>query len=107
MNKTNSFNKIIKVNETKKNNLIKFIAGAWLLVIFGLIIPFTKDNKKNKRLTLNNIFSGIVCIGIGCLFGWIAYKIPTFIGVALNVILYQIILFYLGYCIAISNFAKK
>jgi len=103
----NSLNNIIKIKDSEKNNKIKFIAGAWLFIILGLFIPFTKDNKKNKRFTLNNIFSGIVCIGMGCFFGWIAYKIPTLVNTTINIILYQLLLIFLAYCIGTSNFNKS
>ncbi|WP_282192969.1 hypothetical protein [Romboutsia ilealis] len=103
----NSLNNIIRIKDSKINNRIKFISGAWLFVALGVLIPFMKDSKKNKRFTLNNIISGIVCVGFGCLFGWIAYKIPTVVNITINIIIYQLLLIFLSYCIATSKFNKN
>ena len=95
--------KTIFVKETSyKNKIIKFFSAAWIFIIVGLILPFTKDKAKNKR-TWTNLFSGILCIGVGFLFGYFGVKIPTIINIVVNIILYQIIMIYLAYTIATSG----
>lgn len=98
-NEGNYLNNIFIKEKTVKNNIIKFISGAWLFIIIGIILPFMKDEEKNKR-TLNNFISGIVCIVVGLILGYGAMKIPTIINIIVNIILYQIILFYSAYSIA-------
>lgn len=95
----NYLNNIFIKEKTAKNNVIKFISGAWMFIIVGVVLPFTKDKEKKKR-TLNNVIGGIVCIAIGLLLGYGAMKIPTIINIIVNVILYQIILIYGAYSIA-------
>ena len=48
-------------------------------------MPFSLDKNKGKRFTLNNIMSGIVCLGIGAIFGFACYKIPNIINFAVNI----------------------
>ena len=98
----NYLNNIFIKEKTFKNKLIKFFSAAWLFIIVGLILPFTNDKSKGKR-TWANFFSGILCIGIACLFGYCGYKIPTIINILVNIILYQIIMIYLAYTIATSG----
>lgn len=98
-------NNIFIKEKTIKNNVIKFIAGAWMFLIVGLILPFTKDKQKGKR-TFNNFLSGVFCLIIGLLLGYGAMKIPTIINIIVNVILYQIILIYGAYSIATINNKK-
>ena len=101
--KENNYLNNIFVNETSfKNKTIKFFSAAWLFIIVGLILPFTKDKIKNKR-TWTNFFGGMLCIGVGCLFGYFGLKIPTIINIIVNIILYQIIMVYLAYTIATSG----
>lgn len=95
----NYLNNIFINEKTKKNKWIKFAAGAWMFILVGLIIPFTKDKEKNKR-TLSNFFIGVFCIIVGVLLGFGAMKIPTIINIVVNVILYQIILIYGAYSVA-------
>lgn len=95
----NYLNNIFIKEKTTKNNAIKFISGAWMFIMVGVVLPFTKDKEKKKR-TLNNVISGVVCIAIGLLLGYGAMKIPTIINIIVNVILYQIILIYGAYSIA-------
>lgn len=95
----NYLNNIFITKETKINNIIKFISNAWIFILVGIIVPFTKDKVKGKR-TFMNFISGIVCLAMATLFGYIGYKIPTIINVFINVILYQIVMIYLTYTIA-------
>ena len=105
--KENNYLNNIFVNETSfKNKAIKFFSAAWIFILVGLILPFTKDKIKNKR-TWTNLFSGILCIGLGCLFGYFGFKIPTIVNIVVNIILYQIIMVYLAYTIATSNIKQK
>lgn len=97
--KDNYLNNIFIKEKTTKNNVIKFISGAWMFIFVGIVLPFTKDKEKKKR-TLNNFMGGIVCIAIGLLLGYGAMKIPTIINIIVNIILYQIILIYGAYTIA-------
>ncbi len=94
----NYLNNIFIKEKTLKNRAIKFISSAWLFIVVGIILPFTKDKEKDKR-TWTNFWSGIICIVMGCLFGYIGYKIPTIINIVVNIILYQIIMIYLAYTI--------
>ena len=58
-NQSNNYiNNIFQKETNKERNIAKFLAGSWLFIIAGIIIPFTKDKNKGKRFTLNNIFSG-------------------------------------------------
>ncbi len=101
--KENNYLNNIFVKETSyKNKIIKFFSAAWMFIIVGLILPFTKDKTKNKR-TWTNLFGGILCIGVGFLFGYFGVKIPTIINIVVNIILYQIIMIYLAYTIATSG----
>lgn len=84
-------------------NIAKFISGAWIFIIVGVIMPFSLDKNKGKRFTLNNILGGILCLGIGVILGFACYKIPNIINFAVNIILYQIILIFLAYTIATSG----
>ena len=70
-----------------------------MFVLVGIILPFTKDKIKGKR-TWINFWSGIFCLVLANLLGFIGCKIPTIINVILNAILYQIIMIYLSYTTA-------
>lgn len=70
-----------------------------MFALVGIILPFIKDKAKGKR-TWTNFFSGIFCLVLVVLFGFIGYKIPTIINAIVNIILYQIIMVYLVYTIA-------
>lgn len=101
--KENNYLNNIFIKETSsRNNVIKFISSSWMFIIVGLILPFTKDKSKGKR-TWNNVLGGLLCLGIAWLFGFVGYKIPTIINIVVNIILYQIIMIYLAYTIAISG----
>ena len=100
----NYLNNIFITESSTRNKLIKFFSSAWLLVLVGLILPFTKDDKKGKR-TFMNFISGVICVGVGCGFGYIGLKIPTVINVVVNVILYQIIMIFFAY--TIYSFGNK
>lgn len=93
----NYLNNIFIYNETRTNKIIKFASGAWLFVLVGILIPFSKENRKRK-LTLN-IFTSLFCFVFAAILGYIGYIIPTIINVIVNVILYIIILIYLAYTI--------
>lgn len=45
----NYLNNIFINEESEKNKWNKFIAGAWMFILVGLIIPFTKDKQKVKE----------------------------------------------------------
>lgn len=93
----NYLNNIFIYKESKTNNVIKFVSGAWLFALVGILIPFSKENRKRKFMS--NIFTSIFCFVIAALLGYIGYIIPTIINVVVNVILYIIILIYLAYTI--------
>jgi len=99
----NYISNIFQRETNKIRNISKFIAGSWLFIIIGLIMPFIPDKNKEKRLTFNNIMSGILCIAIGGVIGFVCYKIPNIINFVVNMILYQIILIFLTYTIATSG----
>lgn len=102
----NYLNNIFVTETTPGNKLIKFVAGAWLFVIVGIIMFFT--NKKEKETKkINNIIGGIFSIAIGCALGYGAMKIPTIINIVVNIILYQIILVYAAYSIATISTKKQ
>lgn len=92
-------NNVFIAKDSNKNNNIKFISSVWMFVLVGIILPFTKDKIKSKR-TWINFWSGIFCLVLANLFGFIGCKIPTIINVILNAILYQIIMIYLAYTTA-------
>ncbi len=100
-NQSNNYiNNIFQKETNKGRNIAKFLAGSWLFIIAGIIIPFTKDKNKGKRFTLNNIFSGILCFAIAGLLGFICIKIPNIINFGVNIVLYLIILIFFTYTIA-------
>lgn len=101
----NYLNNIFITEDSNKNNKIKFISSAWMFVLVGIILPFTKDKSKGKR-TWTNFWSGIFCLALAGLFGFIGCKIPTIINVIVNIILYQIIMVYLAYTIATAGTKK-
>lgn len=102
----NYLNNIFITEDSNKNNKIKFISSAWMFVLVGIILPFTKDKSKGKR-TWTNFWSGIFCLALAGLFGFIGCKIPTIINVIVNIILYQIIMVYLAYTIATAGTKNK
>lgn len=93
----NYLNNIFIYKESKTNNIIKIVSFAWLFVLVGILIPFSKENRKRKLIT--NIFTSLFCFAIAAFLGYIGYIIPTIINVIVNVILYIIILIYLAYTI--------
>ena len=99
----NYISNIFQKEPNTGRNIAKFISGAWLFVIVGVIMTFSLDKNKGKRFTLNNIMGGILCIVIGAILGFACYKIPNIINFAVNIILYQIILIFLAYTIATSG----
>lgn len=101
----NYLNNIFINKDSEKNKNIKFISSAWIFILLGIILPFTKDKTKGKR-TWFNFGSGIFCLAVASLVGYIGYKIPTIINVMVNVILYQIIIIYLVYTITTSRTKK-
>lgn len=48
----NYLNNIFITEDSNKNNNIKFISSAWMFVLVGIILPFTKDKSKGKELGL-------------------------------------------------------
>lgn len=101
----NYISNIFQKETSKGKNIAKFISGAWLFILVGLIMPFTIDKNKGKRFTANNIMAGILCIIIAGILGYICMKIPNIINYGVNIILYQIILIFLAY--SISSSSKK
>lgn len=103
-NQSNNYaNNIFQKEINKVRNIVKFLAGSWLFILVGIIMPFSKDKNKGKRLTLNNVFSEILCFAIAGLLGFVCVKIPNIINFGVNIILYQIILVLLAYTIATSG----
>lgn len=97
-------NNIFIHEESLTNNIIKFISAAWLFIIAGIFVPFAKDNKKMKLGT--KIFCVCFCFLIAAALGYVGYIIPTIINVAVNVILYIIILVFLAYTISKVSLKK-
>lgn len=98
----NYISNIFQKETSKGKNIAKFISGSWLFIILGLVMPFTIDKNKGKRLSLNNITGGTLCVVIGGIIGFVCIKIPNIINFTVNIILYQIILIFLAYTIATS-----
>ena len=99
----NYISNIFQTETDKGRNIAKFVSGSWLFFILGLIMPFTVDKNKGKRLSFNNIMGGILCLIIGGILGYVCLKIPNIINFAVNIILYQIILIFLAYTIASTS----
>ena len=99
----NYINNIIQKETDTKNNIIKFISGAWLFALVGIIMPFSEDKKTRKKFSKNNIFAAILCFVIAGILGYICYKIPNIINFMVNIILYQIILIFFAYTISTSG----
>lgn len=83
-------------------NIAKFLAGSWIFIIVGFILPFTKDKVKGK-ITKNNVIGGIFCFVIAGIIGFLCVKIPNIINIWVNLVLYTIILIFLAYTISISG----
>lgn len=97
--RSNYISNIFQTETNKGRNVAKFVAGSWLFIILGVVMPFTIDKTKGKR----NIMSGIVCLIIAACIGYICFKIPNIINFAVNIVLYQIVLIFLAYTIATSS----
>ena len=98
--KENNYLNNIFIKETSlSNNIIKFVAAAWLFIIIGIVIPFTKDKKTGKR-SRKNLSGGILCVIFGIFIGYIGYLIPIIVNITINIILYQCIIIYLAYTIS-------
>lgn len=103
-NQSNNYiNNIFQKETNKERNIAKFLAGSWIFILVGIIMPFTKDKKNGKRFTLNNIMAGIFCFVIAGILGFICVKIPNIINFGVNIVLYQIILIFLTYTISTSG----
>ena len=99
----NYISNIFQKENNKGKNIAKFLAGSWLFILVGIIMPFTKDKKNGKRLTLNNIMAGILCLVIAGIIGFICIKIPNIINFSVNIVLYLIVIIFLTYTIATSG----
>ena len=99
----NYISNIFQKENNKGKNIAKFLEGAWLCILVGIIMPFTKDKKNGKRLTLNNIMAGILCLVIAGIIGFICIKIPNIINFSVNIVLYLIVIIFLTYTIATSG----
>lgn len=103
-NQSNNYiNNIFQKETNKGRNIAKFLAGSWIFILVGIIMPFTKDKKNGKRFTLNNIMAGIFCFVIAGILGFICVKIPNIINFGVNIVLYLIILIFLTYTISTSG----
>lgn len=103
-NQSNNYiNNIFQKETNKGRNIAKFLAGSWIFILAGIIMPFTKDKKNGKRFTLNNIMTGIFCFVIAGILGFICVKIPNIINFGVNIVLYLIILIFLTYTISTSG----
>lgn len=105
MNRSREVSQVINFNDDT-NGWIKFISGAWLFVLVGLVILFGKNDKTKKRSLLNKFGMFLFCLVAGVILGWVAMIFPTVINILVNVILYQIILFFLAYTITTSTKKK-
>lgn len=105
MNRSREVSQVINFNDNA-NGWIKFISGAWLFVLVGLVILFGKNDKTKKHPLLNKFGMFLFCLMSGAILGWVAMIFPTVINILVNVILYQIILFFLAYTITTSTKKK-
>ena len=105
MNKQNQnyINNVFVTETSTAKNIAKFISGAWLFALVGLIMPFSKDKKSGKRFSANNIGGAILCFIIAGVIGYICMKIPSIINVGIDIVLYQIIVIFLAYTISTSG----
>lgn len=103
-NQSNNYISNIFQKETNKGrNIAKFLAGSWIFILVGMIMPFTKDKNKGRIFTFNNILAGIFCFAIAGFLGFVCVKIPNIINFGVNIVLYQIILIFLAYTISTSG----
>lgn len=100
--RSHEVSQVINFNDTT-NSWIKFIAGAWLFVLVGIIVLFGKSDQAKKHPLWNKVGIFLFCLGASAMSGWIAMFFPTVINVFINVILYQVVLFFFAYTIATSN----
>ena len=103
-NQSNNYiSNIFQKETSKKRNIAKFLAGSWLFILVGIILPFTKDKNKGKRFTFNNFMASIFCLAIAGLLGFGCVKIPNIINYGINIVLYIIISLFLAYTISTSG----
>ena len=87
-------------SDSKFDYWAKFLSGAFLCWLFGIIVFFQKD--KNSKLTLsyflkNNFLAFVFCIGLGVVLVFVFSKLPVFGSIWVNIIgvpILQLILLY-------------
>lgn len=84
---------ITSVNDSKKDENIKFISGGFLFWSVSLFVLFAKNKQAMPRMKkiMNNILSTVLCIGIGFLLAYIGKALPTFINVWVNMVVFPIL----------------
>ena len=90
-------NNIFIYEENNRNKIIKVISSAWLFLLVGIFVPISSENRKKGFWF--NFACCFVCVIIAALCGYLGYIMPTIVNVAINVILYNIVLIFLSYTI--------
>lgn len=96
---SNATNKV----DTLRDRHTKFLAGAglWFAIALGILFSKKKEEKWSFKKVTSNLFSAIVCIGIGLGIGCFFTLIPTVgtpgISAALGIVLEVIVLWLLTY----------
>lgn len=99
--RTRQLENVINFHDTQHIS-VKFAAGSWLFIALGVLALFSrgKDGKRSLSKNLSALLAGIV---IGVVLGAIAAAMPTIISPLVNIILYQIISFFLAYTIYVAT----
>lgn len=98
----NYISNVFREENSLIGNIAKFLAGSWIFIIIGVVLPFTKDKVKGK-ITMNNVLGGILCLVIAVIIGFLCIKLPNIINIWVNLVLYTIILTFLVYTISTSG----
>lgn len=101
--RNNDISNIFQKETNKVRNIVKFVSGAWIFFIIGFVSILSVDKQKGRRFTSSNVSAGIVCLVIGGVLGYICFLIPNIINFGVNIVLYHIIVIFLGYTIATSG----
>ena len=89
------------------SNIFKFVSGAWLFAIVGIMLLFTRDKITGKIFSGNNLAGAITSFVIAAFIGYVCMKIPNIFNIGVNAVLYQIMLISLAYIISKSNNKKQ
>jgi len=79
--------------DSDRERLVKFIAGAGLCYLVAVVVLFSKNKAErwSLRAAINNFSAAVLCVGLGSVAGWIFALAPTLGTVEVNAILAPIV----------------